>query len=74
MALQIDAGFEDIHAFGFKKLSLKRGIGLADQDLAILADDAVPGDAFSRRSGSHGAPRASCSAAQTQSSSYGPIR
>jgi hypothetical protein len=47
MAPEIDAGFEDIHAFRFKKLSLKRGIGLADEDLSVLADDAVPGDAFS---------------------------
>lgn len=56
MFFYVDAGFDDGNAFGFEELFLQGGIRFPDQDFAIGAEDAVPGDAFSLRSGAHGAP------------------
>ncbi len=66
MIFQIDAGFGDFDAFGFKEFFLERGVRLADEDFAALTDHAMPGNAFSRGSGGHGAPGAACSTAQAQ--------
>jgi len=30
MALQVDARFDDLHAFGFEEFFLERAVGLAD--------------------------------------------
>lgn len=74
MVLEIDARFEHIHAFGFEELFLEGGVGLADQNLAILTHDAMPRDAFARWRRGHGTPGATCSAAKAQSFSERPIR
>jgi len=66
MSSEIDAGFGDFDAFGFEELFLQRGVWLADEDFAALADHAVPRNAFSGGSGGHGASGAASAAAQAQ--------
>jgi len=63
MFLYVDAGFDDGNAFGFEELFLEGGVRLADQDFAVGAQDAVPGNTFALRSGAHGAAGGSCAAA-----------
>ena len=69
MRSQVDAGFDDFDAFGFEEFFLERGIGLADEDFAALADDAMPGDTLSGGSGGHGASGGACATGQAQGSS-----
>ncbi|MGC1486062.1 MAG: hypothetical protein WA789_19915 [Candidatus Acidiferrum sp.] len=69
----VDPGFDHWNAFGFEELLLEGGIGFADEDFAVGAQDAVPGDAFALRGGSHGAARGTCAAGETQGSSETPI-
>ena len=73
MTFQVDAGFRDFYAFTFEELALERGVGLADEDFAALTNDAMPGDAFSRRSGGHGAACAARAAREAQRSSERPV-
>jgi hypothetical protein len=68
MTLQVDAALDDGDAFTFEKFFLKRGVRLADEDLAVCAKDAVPGDTFSARSCGHGAACGSCAPRETQGS------
>jgi len=74
MLLQVDTGFDDRYAFAFEELFLEGGVGLADQDFAAFAEDAMPRDAFPGGGGGHGAACAACSAAEAQNSSKRPIR
>jgi hypothetical protein len=69
----VDARLEDLNAFRFEELSLKRSVGFADEKLAVLADDAVPGDSFSGRAGGHGAARGARAARETQGFRERPI-
>ena len=73
MAVQLEAGFHNAHAFAFEEFFLQRGVRLADEDFSLLANNAMPGDSFSGGSGGHGAARAACAAAETQDSSEAPI-
>ena len=73
MFSQVDARFDHAHALGFEKLSLQGCEGLADKDLAVSAEDAMPGNSFAPRGGAHGAARSACAAWKTQNSSKGPI-
>jgi hypothetical protein len=54
MALKIHAGFDDLNAFAFEELLLKRGVWFADEEFAAFAENAMPRNAFSGRSGGHG--------------------
>jgi hypothetical protein len=69
----VDAGFDDWNTFGFEELFLERGVRFADQDFAAGAEDAVPGDGLSSRSGAHGAAGGARAAAEAQGSSEGSI-
>ena len=73
MFFEIDAGFDDLNALGFEKLFLQGCVGLADEDLAVGAENAVPGNPFAPRSGTHGAARRASAACEMQYSSDGPI-
>jgi len=55
MFFYVDAGFDDSNAFGFEKLFLEGGVRFTNQDFAVGAEDAVPGDALASRSGAHSA-------------------
>src|SRR5215469_11110850 len=48
VARVIDTHFNDVHAFAFKEFALERSVGFRDEQLAALADHAMPGDASSR--------------------------
>ena len=63
MFFYVDAGFDDGNAFGFEELFLEGGVGLANEDFAVGAEDAVPGDAFALRSCAHGAAGSACATA-----------
>ena len=73
MFFYVDAGFDDRNAFGFEELFLERGVRFANQDFAVGAEDAVPGDASASRSGAHGAAGGAGPAGQAQGSSQGSI-
>ena len=60
MFFYVDAGFDHGNALGFEKLLLEGGVGLADQDFAVGAQDAMPGDSFAPRSGAHSATGSAC--------------
>jgi hypothetical protein len=55
MALQVHAGFDDLDAFTLEELFLERGVWFANEEFAAFAENAMPGNAFSGRSGGHGA-------------------
>jgi len=62
VAVQIHARLDDPDAFTFEELSLQRTVRLADEDLTVFTDNAMPGNAFtggSRRHGASGTARAS---------------
>ncbi len=73
MLLKIDAKLDDWHSFAFKKFFLQRGVRLADEDFAVGAEDAMPGDAFAARSGAHGAACGAGAAAKVQSFSKASV-
>ena len=73
MFFDVDAGFDNGNAFGFEELSLEGGVGFADEDFAVGAEDAVPGDALALRSGAHGAAGGAGAAGETQGFSNGSI-
>ncbi len=73
MILEVDAGFDDGNSFGFEELFLQGGVRFANEDFAVGAEDAVPGDAFALRSCAHGAAGGARAAGQTQSSCKAPI-
>src|SRR6267143_5037296 len=50
---QVDARFDNGHAFTFEKLSLQGGVRFADQDFSALAENTMPRDAFSGGSCRH---------------------
>lgn len=73
MALHVDSRFDYRDAFALEEFFLERGIGLADQELAGCAENAVPGDAFSGGRGGHGAAGAAGATAEAQKFGDGPI-
>jgi hypothetical protein len=73
MVFHVDAGFDNGHAFAFEEFSLEGGVRLANQKLAVCAQDAMPGDAFSGRASSHRVACGACAAAETQESSERPV-
>jgi len=73
MLFEIDAGFDDLNAFGFEELFLEGGVRFTGQDFAVGAEDAVPRDGFAPGSGAHGTACRASAAGQTQSSSEGSI-
>ena len=68
MFFEVNAGFDDKNAFGFEKLLLHGSVRFANKEFAAGAEDAVPGNAFSLRNGSHGAARSACPACEAQNS------
>ena len=52
---------------------MQASVGLADQKLSACTDDAVPRDAFSRRSCGHGVTCSASAAAEAQRSGNVPI-
>ena len=74
MFFQVDAGFYDADAFAFEEFSLEQSVRSANEDFPAVADYAVPWNAFSRRSGGHGATSRARAARQVQSFSEGSIR
>jgi hypothetical protein len=67
MFFKIHAGFSDGDTLGFKKLSLQRSDGFANQKFAAVSDDTMPGYSFSRGSCRHGSSNRSRAAPQVQS-------
>lgn len=68
MTLQVDAALDNGDAFTFEKFFLKRGVRLADEDLAVCAKDAMPGDSSTAWSCRHGPAGGSCAAWEAQGS------
>jgi len=68
VSLQVHTKFHDGNSFGFEKLFLQQRVWAANEDFSSVADHAVPGNAFSRRSGSHGASGGARATRQTQGS------
>jgi len=73
VAFQVEAGFDNFDAFADKKFSLERSVGLANEDFAVVSDNAVPGNAFPGGCGGHGPAGAACPAGEAQNSSQRPI-
>lgn len=73
MEFDIQAGFGEGHALTFEEFSLERCVRLANQEFAAGAYDAMPGDAFSRGAGGHGAACSPASAREAQRLSERPI-
>src|SRR5205807_399820 len=73
VALQVYAKFDHRDAFAFKELSLEQGVWAMNQDFSAVADHAVPGNAFSGRSGGHGASGRAGAAGQAQKPSHPSI-
>ena len=74
VSLQVHTKFNDGNSFGFEKLFLEQGVWAANEDFSAVADHAVPGNAFSGRSGSHGASGGARAAGQTKGSGKPSIR
>lgn len=74
VALQVHTKFDDGNTLAFEKFFLQQSVWSADENLSVVADHAVPGNAFSGWSGGHGASGRARSARQTQNSSQPPIR
>jgi hypothetical protein len=47
MTSKVHPEFPELDALTLQQFSLKRSVRFADQELAAVADHAVPGDAFS---------------------------
>jgi hypothetical protein len=73
MTAEVDARLDHRHAFAFEEFSLQGGVRLTDEELSARAQNAMPGNAFARRRGRHGAPRGSRSARKAQGFSEGSI-
>src|SRR5258706_5822305 len=74
VAFQVHTRLNDFDAFAFEEFSLEGSVRLANEDFAALADDAMPGNTFSRGSGGHGASRAARAAWEAQGFRQRPIR
>jgi hypothetical protein len=70
---QVDAKPDYRDAFAFEKLSLQGCVGFANQDFSALAENAMPGNAFSGGSRRHGASCGARAAWQAQGLSEGSI-
>jgi hypothetical protein len=68
MTLQVDAALDDRNAFAFEKFFLKRGVRFADEDFAVCAKDAMPGDSPSPWSCCHSMAGSTCAPWETQRS------
>ena len=68
MTLQVDAELDNGDAFTFEKFPLKRGVRFADEDFAVCAKDAMPGDSLSARSRGHGTASGASAPRETQGS------
>jgi hypothetical protein len=73
MLLYIDAGFDNRNAFAFEEFALQAGVRFTNEDFAVGAENAVPGNASARWTGSHRAASTSCAADQAQSFGEGSI-
>ncbi|HET7207268.1 MAG TPA: hypothetical protein VFI95_11890 [Terriglobales bacterium] len=68
MTLQVDAALDNGDAFSFKKFFLKRCVWFADEDFAVRAKDAMPGNSLSARSCGHGTAGGASATWETQGS------
>lgn len=68
MPRQADALLYNPHTFSLEQMLLERSVGLANQDPAAAANDAVPGNALAGRTCSHGVADGASSSAQAQGS------
>jgi len=73
VAFQVYARLDDCDALAFEEFSLQGSVRLANEDFAALTDDAMPGDALSRGSGSHSAASGTRAARKAQGFSERPI-
>jgi len=73
MPLQIEARFDNFDAFAREEFFLERRVRLANENFAVISDDAVPGNAFPGGCGGHSAAGAASAAAEMQHSSQRPI-
>jgi hypothetical protein len=71
---EADPLLDNPHTFGLEQMLLERSVGLANQDSAAAANDAVPGNALPGRTCSHGVPGGASSSAQAQGSCKPSIR
>ena len=69
MALQVEAGFDNFDAFAREEFFLERSVRLANQDFAVISDNAVPGNAFPGGCCGHRAAGSTGPAAEAQDSS-----
>src|ERR1700688_1150547 len=74
MVLQVHARLDDGHALAFEKLFLHRSVGLADENLAALSYNTVPGNAFARGRRGHGASGTARSSTQLHSPRQRTVR
>src|SRR5260370_36979113 len=51
VAFQVHTRLNDFDAFAFEEFSLEGSVRLADENFSALADNAMPGNTFSGRSG-----------------------
>lgn len=73
MALQVEARFDNFDAFAREEFFLERSVRFANEDFAVISDNAVPGNAFPGGCGRHGAAGTASTAAEAQDSSQRPI-
>src|SRR5579872_107880 len=59
-----DSFFGNLQSFAFQKLPLQRNVGLAKQQRASCANDAMPGNTLAAWTGGHGTPNGSRVAGQ----------
>jgi hypothetical protein len=74
VSFQVHTKFNDGNSLSFEKLFLEQGVWAANEDFSAVADHAVPRNAFSGRSGGHGAPGSARAAGQTEGSGKPSIR
>src|SRR5258708_27892291 len=73
VAFQVHTRVNDFDAFAFEEFSREGRVRLADENFSALADNAMPGNTFSGRSGGHGASCAARAAWETQGFRQRPI-
>src|SRR5467141_2766541 len=73
VALQVHTRLNDFDAFAFEEFSLEGSVRLANEDFAAIADDAMPGNAFSGGCGCHSASFAARAAGEAQGFRQRPI-
>ncbi len=66
MGWQIYVGAGECDSFGFQELALELGVGIAEEDAAAAAEDAMPRYSAAGRAGGHCASGGACAAGETE--------